>query len=62
MNEGVNEGDELTDDGGNGLLGGVEGGGGETEGKNEVPATWKSDTGRCESRAEEMPFGNTACG
>lgn len=39
MNEGVNNGDELTDDGGNGLLGGVGGGGGETEGKNEVPAT-----------------------
>lgn len=39
MNEGVNDGDELANDGGSGLLGGVEGGGGETEGKNEVPAT-----------------------
>jgi hypothetical protein len=35
----VNEGDELADECENGLHGGVEGGGGETEGKNEVPAT-----------------------
>jgi hypothetical protein len=39
MNEGVNDGDEVANDGGSGLLGGVEGGAGETEGKNEVPAT-----------------------
>lgn len=30
--------DEAVGDGGGGLLGGVEGGGGETEGKNDVPA------------------------
>lgn len=38
-NEGVNDGNELTGDGGAGLLEGVDGGGGDTEGRNEVPAT-----------------------